>query len=126
MARLEPYDPEKNPTSFEYFATPDKVGRPVDPLSHFASIFRDTLQNQEAKKCRLYPFLKVFSTLDGFCAEDPETLIPKRDYDELSKHDKEKTMSCDEVFALYLREVSRIVNSETYKNVLRFILLYRE
>jgi hypothetical protein len=47
---------------------------------------------------RLYSFLKVFSILDGFANEDTETLIPKRDYDELSVHEKEKLMSCDEVF----------------------------
>mmetsp|Transcript_17924 Transcript_17924/g.15829 ORF Transcript_17924/g.15829 Transcript_17924/m.15829 type:complete len:123 (+) Transcript_17924:473-841(+) len=80
----------------------------------------------EPKKHRLYSFLKVFSILDGFAVEDPETLIPKRDYDELSLNDKTKCMSCDEVFSLYLREVSRIVNKDTYGHVLKFIILYRD
>lgn len=33
---------------------------------------------------------------------------------------------CDEIFSLYLRELSKIVNENYYKTVLRFVLLYRE
>ena len=35
-------------------------------------------------------------------------------------------MTCDEVFCMYLREVSKRVNENYYKQCLRFILLYRE
>lgn len=121
----KPYDPEKNPTSLEYFTTPDKAGGPIDPLTYFYHVVKEDLE-MEPKYFRLYSFLKVFSILDGFAEEDPETLIPKRDYDELTAQDREKSMSCDEVFALYLREVSRIVNPVAYKKVLKFIFLYRE
>lgn len=125
VRRVNPYISDKNPTSLEYFATPEKTGGPIDPLTHFYNVVRDELQ-MDPKYFRLYSFLKVFWILDGFAVEDPETLIPKRDYDELTPHDKEKCMSWDEVFALYLREVSRVVNPDVYKNVLKFILLYRE
>ena len=35
-------------------------------------------------------------------------------------------MCCDEIFCLYLREVSRKVNENYYRTILRFVLLYRE
>jgi len=33
---------------------------------------------------------------------------------------------CDEVFAMYLRHVSKIVNENYYRTVIRFVLLYRQ
>lgn len=44
---------------------------------------------------------------------------------EMSEEEKD-SLSCDEVFALYLRHVSKLVNENYYRNVLRFVLLYRE
>ena len=35
-------------------------------------------------------------------------------------------MTCDEVFCMYLREISKRVNESYYKQCLRFVLLYRE
>jgi len=35
-------------------------------------------------------------------------------------------MSCDEIFSLYLRDLSKRVNENYYKTILRFVLLYRE
>ena len=35
-------------------------------------------------------------------------------------------MTCDEVFCMYLREISKQVNDNYYKQCLRFVLLYRE
>jgi hypothetical protein len=35
-------------------------------------------------------------------------------------------ISCDEVFAIYLYEISKKVNPEYYKSMLRFIVAYRE
>lgn len=43
------------------------------------------------------------------------------------KSEEEKdTMTCDEVFCMYLREVSKQVNEIYYRQCLRFVLLYRE
>jgi len=42
---------------------------------------------------------------------------------EFEQRDK---LSVDEVMALYLRDVSRMVNKNFYKKVLRFVFLYRE
>ena len=44
---------------------------------------------------------------------------------DMTEEDKDK-MSCDEIFALYLRHVSKQVNESYYRTVLRFVLLYRE
>ena len=57
-----------------------------------------------------------------------EDLIPDRRYSEfLAKTEEEKDqMTCDEVFCMYLREISKRVNESYYKQCLRFVLLYRE
>jgi hypothetical protein len=39
--------------------------------------------------------------------------------------DKKENMKCDELFCLYLRHMSKQVNSSFYRTVLRFVLLYR-
>lgn len=44
---------------------------------------------------------------------------------DMSEEEKDR-LTCDEVFSLYLRHVSKQVNDTYYRNVIRFILLYRE
>jgi len=61
-------------------------------LTHFYNITK-TLLEMDPKHYRLYSFLKVFSILDGFAVEDTETLIPKRDYDELTPDEKQRLVS---------------------------------
>lgn len=87
-----PYDPNKNPTSEEFWMTPEKCGGPIDPLTGFYNVVKEDAE-MDPKSFRLYSFLKVFSILDGFASEDPHTLIPKRDYDNLTERDKTKNMS---------------------------------
>ena len=89
---VDPYNDQKNPTSWEFWATPERIGGPIDPLTNFYDVVKEELQ-MDPKYFRMYSFLKVFSILDGFASEDPETLIPKRDYDDLTTHEKEKCMS---------------------------------
>ena len=43
----------------------------------------------------------------------------------MDEEEKDK-MTCDEIFGLYLRHVCKLVNENYYKNVLRFVILYRE
>jgi hypothetical protein len=43
----------------------------------------------------------------------------------MNEEDKD-AMSCDEIFSLYLRDLSKHVNENYYKTCLRFVLLYRE
>jgi hypothetical protein len=43
----------------------------------------------------------------------------------LSEEEKDQ-MTCDEVFSMYLRHVSKHVNENYYRTILKFILLYRE
>ena len=49
----------------------------------------------------------------------------QKNFDEMSELQKD-ALTCDEVFCLYLREVSKNVNEHWYKQCLRFVLLYRE
>jgi len=44
----------------------------------------------------------------------------------LKTEEEKDLMSCDEVFCMYLREISKQVNENYYKQCLRFVLLYRE
>ena len=46
-------------------------------------------------------------------------------FEDMSEAQKD-AMTCDEVFCMYLREVSKNVNEKCYKQCLRFVLLYRE
>ena len=125
MKPSKPYDPNKNPTCLSFWAVPERSGGPIDPLTSFYDVVTNNLE-MDPKSFRLYSFLKVFSILDGYASEDPHTLIPKRDYDCLTEKDKVRFMSCDEVMCLYLREISRFTNAETYKKVMKFIILYRQ
>ena len=43
---------------------------------------------------------------------------------EMTEEEKDGLV-CDEVFAMYLRHVSKIVNENYYRTVIRFVLLYR-
>lgn len=47
------------------------------------------------------------------------------DFYSMDEEDKDK-LSCDEVFSLYLRDISKKVNENYYKTCVRFVLLYRE
>lgn len=44
----------------------------------------------------------------------------------MMNEEEKDCLTCDEVFSLYLREVSKLVNENYYKTCLRFVLLYRE
>lgn len=48
-----------------------------------------------------------------------------KSFEEMSEQQKD-SMTCDEVFCMYLREVCKNVNENCYKQCLRFVLLYRE
>lgn len=48
-----------------------------------------------------------------------------RKFYNLTEVDKD-LLTCDEVFSMYLRHVSKQVNENYYRNCLRFVLLYRE
>ena len=43
----------------------------------------------------------------------------------MSENDKD-LLSCDDVFSLYLGDVSKLVNPTYYKNIVRFVMLYRD
>lgn len=45
----------------------------------------------------------------------------------MQMHIEEKDeLCCDEIFCLYLRDLSKIVNENYYKTALRFVILYRD
>lgn len=48
-----------------------------------------------------------------------------KDFKALSTPEKNR-FTCDSIFCLYLRDVSRKVNEAYYRTILRFVLLYRE
>jgi hypothetical protein len=39
--------------------------------------------------------------------------------------EEKEDLTCDEIFCLYARSMSKVVNPNFYKTVLRFVLLYR-
>ena len=46
-------------------------------------------------------------------------------FKKMTEDEKDK-MTCDDIFCMYLRHVSKLVNENYYKQCLRFVLLYRE
>lgn len=42
------------------------------------------------------------------------------------EEERKDDLCCDEIFSLYLRDLSKIVNESYYKTILRFVILYRE
>jgi hypothetical protein len=44
---------------------------------------------------------------------------------EMCEEDKDN-LTCDEIFTLYLRYVSKHVNEHFYRTILKFVILYRE
>ena len=44
----------------------------------------------------------------------------------LMAEEKKDELCCDDIFSLYLRDLSKIVNESYYKTALRFVILYRE
>ena len=46
-------------------------------------------------------------------------------FKKMTEEEKDK-MTCDDIFCMYLRHVSKLVNENYYKQCLRFVLLYRE
>ena len=63
------------------------------------------------------------------CRQNEEDLqsTDKRLFDFMQMEEEEKDkLTCDEIFCLYLRNVCKLVNENYYKQVLRFIILYRE
>ena len=48
-----------------------------------------------------------------------------RQFAEMNEEDKDQ-LSCDQILALYLRELCKQVNENYYRTVVRFVLLYRE
>lgn len=44
----------------------------------------------------------------------------------MMNEEEKDALTCDMVFALYLRDVCKRVNENYYKTCLRFVLLYRE
>ena len=89
---IKMYDPNKHPTSNEFWAAPHRAGGPIDPLTGYYSAVKHECE-MDPRSHRFYSFLKVFSILDGFASEDTHTLIPRRDYDNLTTKDKERSMS---------------------------------
>lgn len=122
-----------NPELEEYFKVIDKVGSTNDPYGgiDFDEIFK------EMKCARLdtykycpedYPLLKNLSKYsiketpwdDEYC-NDPAL----NEYKRLTEEHK-YYMTIDDVMCVYLWVVSKKVNINFYKLVLKFIILYRE
>ena len=62
-----------------------------------------------------------------FSQQDQVILNDKR-MEKLYKmsEDERDLLTCDEVFCLYLGDVSKMVNPTYYKNIVRFVMLYRD
>jgi hypothetical protein len=118
-----------SPESSDFFKTIDKHGGPTDPLF--------SLEDTLSEICKLFskptdplshPFyltmkkLSYEETPGNPEGEDPAVVM---EFGKMGEEERQN-LSCDEIFAVYLREVSQKVNERFYKLVVRFIIGYRE
>jgi len=62
---------------------------------------------------------------DSLFVNPDSTIYLTRDINNLPEEERSK-LSSDEVFAIYLNEISKKINPEYYKTMLKFIIAYRE
>lgn len=114
-----------NPESSDYFKTLDKSGGPTDPMFGLEDVLI-SVHKQLGKsdlEVEKYPFWEILKKWGG---EVTPTGEPDEDqYGKLSEEERNR-LSCDEIFAVYLREVSQRVNEGFYKMLLKYIICYRE
>ena len=125
-----------NPESDDYFKTTDKFGGPTDPLYAFEEVLISVLKAMkkddiEFSKYPFYEAIKKFSY--EITPGNPETSSDKKEiiknptneYYKLNENDR-NSLWWDDIFAVYLWEVSQKVNEVFYKQILKFIICYRE
>lgn len=76
----------------------------------------DEESDDEASKDEEAEPLFVDANCTAYLYRDPANLT----------EDQKCRLSCDEVFAIYLYEISQKINPDYYKTMIRFILAYRE
>lgn len=119
----------------------DKAGGPTDPLSGF----EDCIQALFPGKFISYTSHPMYEHLHRFShkvtpmpppdnPDDPKDNAPalRRSFITVSRdlyqmaENKKNMLNCEQIFTLYLREFSYMINENFYRKLLTFILLFRE
>ena len=128
--------PRVNPESSEYFKMADKTGGPTDPLFGFEDVLVFVLKamgksDVDFSTYPLYESIKKFSfeatpgNPDAIGNLKDIAKNPTSEYYMLNDY-KRNWLWWDEVFSIYLWEVSQKVNETFYKEILKYIVCYRE
>jgi len=100
-----------DPTSPEFFTSPDRKGGPTHVSTGFKevfdSIYKEEKPTADSIKHPLFPLLQNYSESTAS-----------------QKKDQEK--KCDEIFVEYLAMIAKDVNEGFYKSVVTFALLFRD
>jgi len=109
--------PMYNPSSFDYFKHPEKMGESKNIKSCVENVFNELFLTKKSKiknykSINEHPLLlKLMTTLNSYSNVNP--IDP----------DNSK---CDEVFLDYLLKVSKVCQENYFERVLKFVLLFRE
>ena len=99
-----------NKEVFGYFKTPERTGKTDDVLQTIFDTIKSLKESLLSKFVPIenYPLWKCIMGLSG------------------KKYKEKHIKNCDEIFSEYLIEVGSITNNEYFKQVIIFIMLYRE
>lgn len=139
---------KQDPKSEEYFQAVERKGGPVDPITDvkeiFELLFKGSTKYNDYTQLPIYNYMKYFSPNNGAGVgvepepvpedenedeEQKELPIDKtkwlHDYDNLTESDR-VAMKVDEIFALYLYEISKKVNRNFFYICIQYVILFRE
>lgn len=133
-----------DPTNDGYMKSEDRAGGPTDPMCGFEDCIRAIFESDQKKRhyavnCITYPLYEYLSryshriTPMGGASDEPVsehgTKSAKDVKNEISSlaETKRNMMNCEQIFTLYLREFSQMLNSSFYsQKLLKFIIFFRD
>ena len=132
-----------NPLSFDYFKHPDRIGEtPIEELeSIFEEIFKEvfiTIRNKnEHTLSHIRPYnnkdeyilfnkiIECYNVFNSYQSSANRTMNGTNFFLN-NNNNLDENSKCDDIIAYYLFKVAKSAKSDCFKNVLKFVILFRE
>ena len=101
-----------NPSTFEFFKSPDKVGETLDLRPSLEEIYNELYNLKEENKCSTFEEFPFFKKILEANLNPPQL--------------DGETSKCDEIFSEYLIKVSKNTRSEFFTRLVKFVCLFRD
>lgn len=137
MGGINPFRPD--PSGEIFFRSEEKAGGPTDPLSGFEESVYALFKTKYSSYTQhpMFEYLQRFShKVTPMPSNDEGEPQPgmglRRNFVHIGRdlyqmpENKKNMLNCDQIFTLYVRECSAIVNETFYRKLITFILLFRE